>query len=336
MHKPPLPSGIGIADAAYFLPGEAQDVSSWAEQRQVAPKIVEQLLENGCRHFHESAAHSDADMIGMAIDSMLARDASWLPQVRYLVHTHTQNFSMPAPPSSILSDLITRYDMQPALTFSIGHVACAGVINAIAWAERLLLEDPAARYALVVTSDRVFGGAKYRLRPPGSIQSDGASAILLSKDKLRCRLGRIDLLNAAELHDGPSSVGNIANIGRLTWKHTQQLFQQHSAASGIALDQYDRILPINADRDYWGLIAKGLKLDPAKFYFDNIPRRGHACCADLAINLVDCGFDLLEQGQSLLACGQSNVGAHAALTLLPALTHVAPCSTPDLEFAPCV
>jgi len=309
---------VGIRDAAYYLPGPAIDLRTWAVEQDVPPHHVTQLEENGCRYFHEGPDHADADLIASAIDRMLARDAAWLPDVRYLIHTHTQNFSMPAPPSSILSDLVARYRLHPALCFSIGHMACAGAINAIAWAERLLHEDAAARYALVVTSDRVFGDARHRLRLPGTIQSDGASAILVAKEGVRCILGRIDIFSAPDLHAGPSTRANKVAIARQTWIHTKQLLLAHSEQAGMQLSDYPQILPVNADRHYWTQIAAGLKLPASHFFFDNIPLRGHACCADLAVNLVDRGFALLDQGQPVLLCGQSNIGAHAAMTLLPA------------------
>lgn len=325
---------VGIVDAAYHLPGPAVDLRDWAASHGVAPQQVAHFEAMGCRYFHEGPDQADAAMIAAAVDSLLARDAAWLPQVRYLIHTHTQNFSMPAPPSSILSDLIARYGLTPALCFSIGHMACAGAISAIAWAERLLREDPAARYALVVTSDRVFGDARHRLRLPGTIQSDGASAILVGKDGWRCRLGRSDIFAAPALHEGPHSAANKLAIGRQTWIDTRQLLQTHSARSGVALSDYPAILPVNADRDYWVQIAAGLKLPESLFYFENIALRGHACCADLAVNLVDRGFPLLDAGQPVLLCGQSNIGAHAALTLLPAVTRAH--RSAHEESTPCV
>jgi 3-oxoacyl-[acyl-carrier-protein] synthase III len=325
---------VGIAGAAFHLPGPPQDLVDWIGAHPADPQVVAQLLDQGCRYFHEGPAHADADLIADSIDQLLARDTAWLPQVRYLVHAAGQNFSMPAPPSSILSELVARYRMRPALCFSVGHLGCAAAISAVAWAARLLGEDPAARYALVVTSDRVFGGARYRLRAPGAIQSDGASAILLSKTGWRGRIGRIDTCTAPKLHEGPSTAANQRAIARETWIHTRQLLRQHSAAAGLALADYPMILPFNTDRAYWIQIARGLKLPESRFFLDNIYRRGHACCADLAVNLVDLGFTLLDQGKPVLVCGQSYVGAHAAFSLFPPAAGQAPATLPAEE-PPC-
>jgi 3-oxoacyl-[acyl-carrier-protein] synthase III len=316
MHDATRP--VGIADAAYHLPGPALEVRRWAAEHNAEPHLAEELVAHGCSHFHASSDDSDEALIAACIDQILARRGGWLPQVRYLVHAHTQNFSAPPAPASLLNTLCARYGMQPTLSFSVGQVACSAVINALAWAARLLAADPDAEHALVVTSDRVFGGPRYRLRAPATIQSDGASAILLGRDDVQCLLGRCDLFYAPEMHEGPSTPANVTRIARLTWLHTKQMLQRHSEATGVVLADYAQILPVNADRYYWAQIARGLRLPESHFYLDNIARRGHACCADFAVNLVDHGFGLLGAGRDVLMCGQSNLGAHAALTLHPA------------------
>jgi hypothetical protein len=308
---------IGVAAAAYHLPGPPIDIVPWAQDEGVPPALIERLLANGCRYFYEGPQYSDAELIIGAIDRLEIADTNWLAGVRYLLHAHTQSFSMPAPPSSILSELARHYDLHLSLSFSVCQIACASVINAIDIAARLLVNDAHAEYALVVTSDRVFGNAKHRIRQDAGIQSDGGSAIVLAKQHVRCRLGPASFKNFAALHDGPTTPANIAAIGRYTWLHTKLLFQDHSALSGLALGDYGRILPINADRHYWVEIARALQLPESRFFLDNIRERGHACCADLAVNLVDHGLAIIERGKPVLACGQSNVGAYAALSFLP-------------------
>jgi 3-oxoacyl-[acyl-carrier-protein] synthase III len=308
---------IGIVDATYHLPGEAVDVKEWGKENRATDELINLLIENDCRYFYEGSEVSDADAISSAIDKLAVSEEGWHKKINYLVHAHTQNFSMPAPPSSILSELAAKYQMDIRMSFSVTHLACASVINGIDLAAKLLLQDPSAEYALIVTSDRTFGGSKYRLRPPGCIQSDGSSAILLSRKNIRCHLGATTVRNFGLLHEGPGNPETVAATARLTCSHSIQLLKDHSEQTGIALEDYAEIIPVNADEHYWIKIAKGLRLDPSRFYFDNISKFGHANCADFAINLVERGFSLLDQGKTVICCGQSNVGAHTALTLLP-------------------
>ncbi|WP_224360668.1 hypothetical protein [Hyalangium versicolor] len=328
---------VGIADAAYNLPGPAVDIVEWAASQKVSPQLVEELLAHGCRYFYEGSEHSDAELIFGAIDTLVARHGALLSEVRYLVHAHTQAFSMPPPPSSLLTEILQRYDLAPQLCFSIEHIGCAGVVAAVDRAARLLAEDGDARYALVVTSDRVFGNAKHRIRQNAGLQSDGATAILLSKENMRCRLASISYKNFAGLHEGPSDPKTISMIARYTWLHTKLLFAEHSQATGIPLRQYGQLMPINADRHYWVQIAHALDLPESAFFLENIRMRGHACSADFAVNLVDRGFALLDQGQAVASCGQSNVGAYTVVTLLPILHGPRSMAlAPRREDSPCV
>jgi|GEM_PF-1136426 len=308
---------VGILSAGFCLPGDPVDISDWAPRHGVQPELVERLLANGCRYFHIGCDKSDAALIGNALDTLFNETPIDPAKIGYLLHAHSQNFSVPAPPSSILMEIAGRYSLSPKLSFSVSHLACASVINAIMWASELLATDDHAEYALVVTADRVFGNAKHRIRQDAGIQSDGASAILLSKKEFRCRLGRFGIKNFARLHEGPCSPTMAAAIARYTWLHTKQLLNEMHADDDFQLDDYGAILPINADGAYWRYIAKGMALPDSKFYLANIGRRGHACCADFAVNLVDYGFSLIDKGMPVLSCGQSNVGAHAALALLP-------------------
>ncbi|KFE69493.1 3-oxoacyl-[acyl-carrier-protein] synthase, KASIII [Hyalangium minutum] len=289
----------------------------WAAARNVSSKLVEELLAHGCRYFYEGPEHSDAELISGAIDQLVARQGERISQVSYLLHAHTQPFSMPAPPSSVLTELVQRYRLSPKLCFSVEHLACAGVVVAVDRAARLLAADSEARYALVVTSDRVFGNHKHRIRQNAGIQSDGGTAILLSKEDVRCRLGAISYRNFGDLHEGPSNPRTTALIARYTWLHTKLAFEQNSRATGIPLPEYGQLMPVNADRHYWVQIANALNLPESAFFLDNIRERGHACTNDFAVNLVDRGFPLLDQGKPIASCGQSNVGAYAIVTLLP-------------------
>jgi 3-oxoacyl-[acyl-carrier-protein] synthase III len=312
---------FGLVEAGIALPGEPRDIVEYARAEGVDEARVQALLGHKVRWFHMDEDQSDADLAAAAIEDLCARldDRSWLRRVTYLIYAHTQAFSMPPPPESLLSDLLGRYgDLRPSLSFSVEHAACASAVMALEWAARLLHQDGAPdALALVVTSDRVFGRAAFRIRQDGGVQSDGASALLVGARALRCRFAGITISTCNKLHEGPSSPQNEAAIARTTWLQTRQMLREHSRLTGLAFADAASILPINADWQYWVKIAAALHIDADKFYFDGITQRGHACCADLAVNLIDRGFALVEAGGWVVFCGQSNVGAYAVLTLLP-------------------
>lgn len=308
---------VGIVSAGSYLPGEPVDLVPWAAGQDVAPELVTGLVQNGCRYFHQAAGESDVVLIESAIERMRAPEG-WRRRVRYVVHAHTQAFSMPAPPSSILAELCRRHGFTPALAFSVSQLACASAISAIDAAANCLRADDSAEYAVVVTSDRVFGNARHRIRGNTCIQSDGASAILLGREGLRGYFGIPSFRNFTQLYEGPSTALRAATMAHFLGRHTVAHLREHERVSGLPVLWVDEILPTNADRPAWEEAIRTLRLPPGKVFFDNIPTRGHACCADLAVNLLDRGFAQLDAGRSLLAAGTSNIGAFAAINIFPA------------------
>ncbi len=312
---------FGIVEAGIHLPGAPRDIAEYAQAEGVDAARVEALLAGRVRWFHMDEDQSDADMIFAAIENLCARvgNRKFLARVTYLIYVHSQAFSMAAPPESLFSALLGRYDtLRPLLSFSVEHAACASIVMAMEWAARLLHQDGATdALALVVTSDRVFGNAQWRIRQDGGVQSDGASALLVGTRGLRCCFGGVTISTYDRLHDGPASPANEAAIARTTWLHTRQTLREHSKLTGMDAAHAAAILPINADYLFWLKIAEALHIPLGKFYFDGITQRGHACSADLAVNLIDHGLALVDADGWILFCAQSNLGVIAALTLMP-------------------
>jgi hypothetical protein len=332
-------SDYGLVDVGICMPGDRRDIVDYARDEGVDEGRIQRLLDNKVRWFHMDEDLSDVEMVSAAIEHLCVRlqDRAWLRRVTHVIYAHTQAFSMPCPPVSLLSELSGRYeDLRPAMAFSVEHAACASAVMSLEWAS-LLLHDGGVpdALALVVTSDRVFGNATWRIRQDAGVQSDGASALLVGAYDLRCRFGGITVSTYDKLHEGPSSPENEMLIARTTWLHTRQMFREHSRATGLDLSHASAILPINADLMYWMKIARALRIDPELFYLDGITNRGHACCADLAVNLVDRGLALVQAGGWVVFCGQSNLGAYAGLTLTPPEGAPVPRAVPSRAMAEC-
>lgn len=334
MHDRSADAVLGIVDVAYHLPGEAVDIAEYGARHAVAPDLVERLIGNHVRHFHDGSDCSDGQLIGHAVDALCdRRGRDWLPDVAYLIHARTQPFSAPAAPMSVVNELVARFGMAPRLAFGVEQLACAGVVRAIDWACRLLRDDPQARYALVVTSDRVFGGPEWRIRQDAGVQTDGGSAILIGREDLRCAIGTISYKTFPGLHEGPSNPENCAAIARYSWHQTKHAFVEHAQAAGGSVDDVAMYMPVNADHHYWGLIADAMRVPAERFFLDNITNRGHACCNDLALNLVDGGLPVIARGGTVVYCGQSNLGIYANISFLPVAQPGAAGTAPALEAA---
>lgn len=307
----------GVAAASYFLPGDAQDIVQWAPPQGIEPDLIDRLLKNGCRHFHESSMHSDVDLICEAIGRIDA-PAGWLADVRYLLHANTQSISAPPAPASVLAQLLLRQpSLRPTLAYSVGQLQCGSIVSAIEQAARLLEADREARYALVVTSDRVFGDASFRIRSDTGIQSDGGCAVLLSCEDVLCWVGETSLRYVTRLHDGHHIAKNVQTLNLYAWRHIRDTILAHGQTTGRTIESYGNIFTSNSDVQYWINVAKALGVSASKFYLDNTGLRGNACCANYAVNLVDQGLACLAGGAPVMMVTQSNVGVYSAQTLLP-------------------
>ncbi len=305
----------GIVDAAYHLPGEPHDVCEWGPPIGVDASRIERLLASGCRYFHVAQIESDADLVTAAARNLLEKTAVDPSKIAYLIHARTQNYSIPAAPHSLLSEVCARLQLAPRLSFAIAHLACASIIAAVDTAIRLLQGDPTASYALVTSSDRVFGNSEHRLRQDSGIQSDGGSAILIGRDAVRAHIHSIAVRSYPKLHAGPSTPTMGRLIGSSAWVHTAEVLDELDKDTGASLAQLDSLMPTNADIPYWRTLLKERNARAEILFERNALRRGHACCADLAINLADEGLQRSEQGQRVMCFSQSNVGAYGYLVL---------------------
>jgi len=306
---------MGIVGAAYHLPGEAVDLCEWGPRMGVDDARIDRLLGNGCRYFHSARVESDADIVVTAVERVLRESSVRASAITYVIHARTQNFSMPAAPHSLLGEVCARAGMAPRLAFSISHLACASIIAAVDTAVRLLQGDPSANHALVTSSDRVFGHADHRLRQDSGIQSDGGSAILIGRHEVRSWIRTITLRTYPNLHTGPSTPTMGRLIGSAAWAHTAEVLDELGGCAGDGLQRVDALLPTNADMPYWRTLLETRRARAGILFEENARLRGHACCADLAVNLADEGLRRAGQGEQVMCFSQSNVGAYGYLVL---------------------
>lgn len=306
---------VGIVDAAYHLPGEALDIGIWGPRVGLADALVARLLQNGCQRFHAATGESDADLVVRALEQLLQARELDPTRIAYVVHAHTQSYSIPAPPQSLLGEVAARCGLQPRLALSVGELACAGIVKALELAHRLLQADTAADYAVVLSSDRVFGGPAHRVRQESGIQSDGGAVLLLGRNEVRARIRDLWVRHLPGLAAGPGAAETARLMGSLPWSHSRRVLQEMQLRGPLRLDALAALYPTNADGPYWQRLMATMGLDPALVFTRNMAERGHACCSDLAINLADDGFATLASGGQVLCFSQSNVGAYGAVLL---------------------
>lgn len=310
--------GFGIIGVNHYLPGPPEDIVRWGPMNDVSDGLVEKLLEHSCRHFHVSdPEEDDLSLVSSAYQKLLSEHCFSSDDVSIVIHARTQAYSVPPAPKSLVVDFVNAYGLKPDLNFSVTHLACASVINAVWLATQYLRSQTTDSLGLILTSDRVFGGGEYRMRQNSGIMSDGASAMLIGRKNVIAQVKRMCVDNNARHHAGPVNDDAARAIGQSAWYETRAVLHQTVSKAGLSWNDVKHVLPTNADAHYWSMIERTSGLGEGAVNLENIARRGHACSADFAVNLVDVGLDLIKGGETIISCGQSNVGAHAALLLTP-------------------
>lgn len=316
-----IPVQMGIEAAAYHFPGELQDIEAWAGPHHWPDARVQAIVRSGCRHFHAAPDISEVELAERAMARLFDQTGLHPADIGAVIHVHTQLFSVPAAPRSLPLELVSRFGIRPLWAGSVNQLNCSSNAAAIHLAGALMASHAELRHAVVVSVDRVYG-ERFRLRQMSGIQSDGAACLLISRNCRRNRIGALSLRNYGKWHQGSDTNAAVErDMINLEWHYTRKVMQQAVADSGVALEDYGCLLPHNSDHKGWISICKAMDIPLDILRADNILRKGHACCSDLAVNLADFGLAEVDAGRHLISVTQSNSGAFSALTLHPVDRH---------------
>lgn len=309
---------LGIEAVAYELPGSPVDIESWAAERGYPARRAAAIAHSGSRYFHMALDTGETELaiaaVGRLIDMTRARPGA-------IVHVHTQAFSVPPAPRSLPHEVAAHFGIEPLWLGSVAQLNCVSVAAGLETIDALMRRFPQLDAAVIVSSDRVYG-EDFRMRQMSGVQCDGAAAMLVTRNCAQNRLGRVAIRSHAKWYGGSDTVaGNEADLIALEWPYTRKAIEAAVAFEDIALEDYDLLLPHNADLPGWNSLCRAMHLPQERLYAANIYSRGHACCSDFPINMADAGLDALASGQHVLGVMQSNCGAYAALTLHPVALH---------------
>ena len=319
----PAPS-IGIEAAAYVLPGDPIDVRDWARTCPADPARVASTIDAGSRFFHVAPAGSEAGLAATAVDRLLDQTRLLPTAVDLVVHVHTMATGAPPTLRSLPHELAASFGMRPRWCGSIAQLGCVSIAAGLRAVAALLRVHPGAETALVVSADRLCD-ERSRLRGAAGVQSDGSACLLVRRDSPANRVGAIAISSHARWFGSSDRFDHVAReMISLEWRFTREVVDAACAASGWPAGRFAQFLPQNFKRPGWQQLCEAIGLPRDRLFERNILRCGHACCSDLAINLADAGLATVRGGGGLLVGLHSNVGAFAALTLLPSTGEAPP------------
>jgi 3-oxoacyl-[acyl-carrier-protein] synthase-3 len=172
-------------------------------------------------------------------------------------------------------------DLRLDRSFAIGlnQQACTSLLGSVRLARALLVAEPEVERVLCVTADRFPAGAVYE--QAYNLISDGAAGWIASRARRGFRvLACHHITNGALVQaSDDETVGSYFN-------YTARLVQETLARAGLAIGDLARIVPQNMNAKAWQILARLLKVDFEKVYFEPLPDVAHVISGDPVINLA--------------------------------------------------
>ena len=160
----------------------------------------------------------------------------------------------------------------------MGQMGCTGILGAMRVGQAMMIADNSINRVLVVTSDRFRPEASYE--QSYTLISDGAGAVLLSRDASSLRLTQFHALRNAQMLDGSpeEQVGCFFN-------YHQKLITELLDKAEKEISDLRWIVPQNTNRGAWDIMAKVLKVDTGQVVMESMAEVGHVIGSDVLITL---------------------------------------------------
>ncbi|MER6141481.1 ketoacyl-ACP synthase III family protein [Streptomyces sparsogenes] len=236
----------------------------------------------GFRDIPRSTGHSLADMLTAAGREALRGTGP--RAVRQVLYAHTHEEADPAGPR-LLDGVRTALGLDHAPAFSVGQMNCAAGLFALFLAGQMVSGDGGS--ALVLTGDRVARPEQATI-PGVAVVADAAAACLVGPGVPGDRLLGSAFRTYGRFHRGfgGADPDREREYTRLYAPALAAVIGEALEEAGTGLDGIRWIVPHNVNRLSWKGVAKELGLPYSQVFLDNLPRLGHANCADPYLNLA--------------------------------------------------
>lgn len=176
------------------------------------------------------------------------------------------------------SHLQTEFGLDDAIAIGLNQQACTAMLGSIRIAAGLLATEPGFDKILCLTADRFPEGAIYE--QSYNLISDGGAGWMVSREPRGFRLlASHHITNGAlVMASDDESVGTYFN-------YTFRLIRECLARAGTSMTDVTWIVPQNMNVKAWQILARLLKIDFERVYFDPLASVAHVISGDPVINL---------------------------------------------------
>jgi 3-oxoacyl-[acyl-carrier-protein] synthase-3 len=177
-----------------------------------------------------------------------------------------------------VSHLQSEFKLDGAIAVGLNQQACTSLLGSLRIARGFLETEPDFERILCITADRFPPGAIYE--QAYNLISDGSAGWMVSREPKGYRIvTNHQITNGAGVQaDDDETVGMYFN-------YTHRLITETLAKASLTMDDVAWVVPQNMNRRAWQILARLLRLDLERVYFDPLPEVAHVISGDPVINL---------------------------------------------------
>ncbi|MCA3640381.1 MAG: 3-oxoacyl-ACP synthase [Burkholderia sp.] len=304
---------FSLSAVAHSLPDKTVHVDQWAARCGLAASRAQALQDHGVTQFHDAAGESPANLAVRAVTALLDETATPRSSVDALIHTHTIQTSVLAPPAGTAHYIQRRTGLNRALTFAVAQQQCVSPMAAMRVLLALGARHLAIERAIVVCAD-VIGSGCDRLRAIHdlALHSDGACAFLLERGTERNVIAGLHLYTDSRFFRGTDDTLQLIPDDRYYWSAFTTM-RTAIRQAGIPASDIAHVLPHHVNLPGWARLMAMLAIPETRLFTANFRTIGHAFGADPFINFQTCRDRKV--GQSSLLFSSGLAGCFGALVI---------------------
>jgi len=282
---------VGIHSFAKYLPDNKIHVSQWAEEFRKNQEFIQRMTkEHGLKYYYRANQNdSIIHMCSEAVQRIMERKDISPEKIDLVLLFHTVQTSIPLPPKSVTTAIISNFNMINAVGFSLAQQNCVSFIASLQIIKHIMSCRPNIKNVIVIGADKAPSESQRNIEGY-QMESDAAVAALVRRD---CNRHRI--LNTGVVVDGKhyrgfqiSDTQTSADASMRTAYLTLYKLVKNTIKDYIELDKITKILPHNVNPAGLRQIERSLRVTNGMMFMDNISDKGHMYGCDGIINLIDC------------------------------------------------
>ena len=271
--------------SGYYVPNPPTALADWGMRNSVNMSTIEQAKKNGVEIFRDSHDAKVYDLISNAVSDVFQRSEVAPADIDLVLVAHTSSFPVIPGPGDIVRQLCKEHGMTQADGFSIGQQNCVSIISAIRIAMHLLRQKKSVETVLIASGDQIRSEIDlFRLLGTTAVQSDGGSAIILSRRPSGTRLESV-----YNYSDTANWFGRIDDVesNRSYYLFNVRLIRRLLKDANINPEKIAMCLLPNINRDAWPHILKSSQIDPELIDDSLFNHVGHVFGNDWIISLTE-------------------------------------------------